>query len=212
MLPHPNNRCPSAARNATPYSPIIPVEPARKNVRAAVFCAVATPLHGSHIDLHLRFLKNYPSGKGCFSTLSGSFMELLLNLAWLLLALPAFCLWRGSRNSCAEHKSSSLQCLLALGCALVILFPVVSATDDLIAMRTEMEESPISKRSIRLTSHDKASAWNARSQTASALLGTSWSFALATEHRELPKSLSISPPAAPSILPAGRAPPVSCIA
>jgi len=139
-------------------------------------------------------------------------MELLLNLAWLLLALPAFCLWRGSRNACAEHKSSSLQCLLALGCALVILFPVVSATDDLIAMRTEMEESPISKRSIRLASHDKAFVWNARLQAPPALLGTPWSFALATEQRDLPKNPSLYAPAAPLILPAERAPPVSCLA
>ena len=93
-------------------------------------------------------------------------MELLLNLAWLLLALPAFWLWRGSR--CARHrrKFTALQCLLALGCMLVILFPVVSATDDLRAMRNEMEESPASKRTIRQASNDKASAWKWQSPPA----------------------------------------------
>ena len=85
------------------------------------------------------------------------FMELLLNLAWLLLALPAFWLWRGSRTARAAASSAPLQCLLALACMLVILFPVVSATDDLRAMRTEMEESPASKRAIRQASHDKTS-------------------------------------------------------
>jgi len=72
-------------------------------------------------------------------------MELLLNLAWLLLLVPAYWLWRrgGATRACG-----SLPCLLTLACVLVILFPVVSATDDLLAMRTEMEESPISKRSL----------------------------------------------------------------
>ncbi len=92
-------------------------------------------------------------------------MELLLNLAWLLLALPAYWLWRSSRTA-AGHKFSSLQCLLALGCMLVILFPVISATDDLLAMRSEMEESPASKRSVRQTSHDKVSSWKWQSPPA----------------------------------------------
>ena len=73
-------------------------------------------------------------------------MELLLNLAWLLLALPAFWLWRRSTAASVGRKFTALQCVLALGCMLVILFPVVSATDDLRAMRNETEESPISKR------------------------------------------------------------------
>ena len=49
-------------------------------------------------------------------------MELLLNLAWLLLALPAYWLWR--ERSSARVGRRSLQCLLSLGCMLVILFPV----------------------------------------------------------------------------------------
>ncbi len=86
-------------------------------------------------------------------------MELLLNLAWLLLALPAFWLWRGSATASVDRKFTALQCVLALGCTLVVLFPVVSATDDLRAMRNETEESSISKRSLRQASNDKASCW-----------------------------------------------------
>jgi len=81
-------------------------------------------------------------------------MELLLNLAWLLLALPAFWLW------CKRHSTrrfSSLQALLALTCLLVILFPIVSATDDLRAMRAEMEELPVSKRALRQASTERSS-------------------------------------------------------
>jgi hypothetical protein len=86
-------------------------------------------------------------------------MELFLNLLWLLLALPAYCLWRDSRDSRRNGGPSPLQCLLALGCVLVLLFPVVSATDDLHAMRAEMEES--SKRGIRPAS-DKSNAAQSR--------------------------------------------------
>ncbi|HEY4905485.1 MAG TPA: hypothetical protein VIH89_18545 [Candidatus Sulfotelmatobacter sp.] len=87
-------------------------------------------------------------------------MELLLNLVWLLLALPAYCLWRNSRDSRKSGSPSPFQCLLALGCALVLLFPVVSATDDLHAMRAEMEES--SKRSIRQAGGEKSSVGDSR--------------------------------------------------
>lgn len=78
-------------------------------------------------------------------------MELLLNLAWLLLAMPAYWLWRRPD----KHPASSLQCLLTLGCALVLLFPVVSATDDLHAMRPEMEESSLIKRALRNAGTEK---------------------------------------------------------
>ena len=85
-------------------------------------------------------------------------MELLLNLAWLLLALPAYWLWRGSRSADAGRRFASIQILLALGCLLVILFPVISASDDLQAMRSEMEETPASKRSACQKSGEKTSS------------------------------------------------------
>jgi len=66
-------------------------------------------------------------------------MELFLNLAWLLLAVPAFLLWRSSRSGSGAHKSSFV--LLVLACTLAILFPVVSASDDIQAMRPEIEEA-----------------------------------------------------------------------
>jgi hypothetical protein len=74
-------------------------------------------------------------------------MELLLNLCWLSLLLPAWLLWRqrtastGSGSSAGSLAGRPLVFVCALGCALVLLFPVISATDDLHAMRPEMEES-----------------------------------------------------------------------
>jgi hypothetical protein len=86
-------------------------------------------------------------------------MELLLNLAWLLLSLPAYWLWRRS-----ARRFSPLQCLLALGCVLVLLFPVISASDDLHAICAEMEDSSSSKRTVRQSGSDRNSAWVNRLQ------------------------------------------------
>lgn len=91
-------------------------------------------------------------------------MELLLNLAWMLLALPAYWLWRDSRT--ASRKFQPSHSLLALGCMLVILFPVISATDDLHAMRAEMEESPNSKRGACQAASDKSSTPKSLAQPA----------------------------------------------
>ena len=136
-------------------------------------------------------------------------MELLLNLAWLLLAVPAYWLWRGSRIVGARRYFSALQCLLALGCLLVILFPVISATDDLCAMRAEIEESPASKRGIRQAGNDKPSAWHSHLQTLPALLGAFKSPALNLEWGELRFGSPGTVPAEHLMLHPGRAPPAS---
>lgn len=131
-------------------------------------------------------------------------MELLLNLAWLLLALPAWWLWRGHRPG---HKFSSMQCLLALGCLLVVLFPVISATDDLCAMRAEIEESPAGKRNIHHANSDRPSGWKWQSPPALAASGI---FLVVNDEgwQSLP-NLPASVSAAPAIVRAGRAPPNS---
>jgi len=68
-------------------------------------------------------------------------MELLLNLFWLALALPGVWLWRrqseGARN---WQRPGCARALLLIGCSLVLLFPIVSASDDLHAMQGEMDE------------------------------------------------------------------------
>ena len=102
-------------------------------------------------------------------------MELLLNLLWLLLAMPAFWLWRYSRTASEGGKFHAVQSLLALGCLLVILFPVVSATDDLHAMRAEMEESQ-SKRSICQSTSDKPCSSKWQSQPAVTTAPASFAF------------------------------------
>jgi hypothetical protein len=99
-------------------------------------------------------------------------MELLLNLAWILLALPAYWLWRDSRTASRRFRPS--HCLLALACTLVVLFPVISATDDLHAMRAEMEESPNGKRGCQSGS-DRSSASKSAAQPALNVASTHFS-------------------------------------
>ncbi len=132
-------------------------------------------------------------------------MELLLNLVWLLLALPAYWLWRNSKIASSRRRCTSLQCLLALGCMLVILFPVISATDDLRAMRAEMEESPASKRSARQSSGEKPSTWKWQAQPA--LQRNVTSFVAQDQGWQILPTVLPSLPATPPIRQMGRAPP-----
>jgi hypothetical protein len=136
-------------------------------------------------------------------------MELLLNLAWVLLVLPAYWLWRGDAGARAARRVSPLQGLLALGCGLVLLFPVVSASDDLHAMRAEMEDSSISKHTVRQAGSEKNSAWVNRLQGPAAAV-TSVVRLAAPETRLLEVSVVESTPLARAwVLRAGRAPPLS---
>lgn len=130
-------------------------------------------------------------------------MELLLNLAWVLLALPAYWLWRDS--STASRKFRPSHCLLALGCALVVLFPVISATDDLHAMRAEMEESPNGKRGGCQAGSDKSSASRSPAQPALNVASTSFS-AGDWVWCEVP-SVGVSAATIPHIVRATRGPP-----
>src|SRR5690348_4275263 len=85
-------------------------------------------------------------------------MELFLNLGWLILVVPAIWLWQRERVS---RKSRRLYSVLSLGCILMLLFPVISATDDLYAISQETEESSSSpsKRTVTQAAGDKAPCW-----------------------------------------------------
>ena len=77
-------------------------------------------------------------------------MELLLNLFWLLLALSALAILR-RQPSCALNANSVCRprLFLLLGCLLALLFPVVSATDDLHPINQEIEDSVSSKHAVK---------------------------------------------------------------
>lgn len=135
-------------------------------------------------------------------------MELLLNLVWLLLAVPAYWLWRESGQGHSRRNFNALQVLLALGCAIVLLFPVISATDDLHAMRAEIEEPSSSKRSVRQASHDKNSTSNVRLSTPPAVVESFAKFAPDIERAGITLPLKSYLPVEPVFSNAGRAPPV----
>jgi len=86
-------------------------------------------------------------------------MELLLNLLWLTLALPALWMWRYESVRAQNcRRFARVRPFLLFGCVLMLLFPVVSATDDLHALRQEMEESSPSKRLVKQAAADKSLA------------------------------------------------------
>jgi len=70
-------------------------------------------------------------------------MEVLLNTIWLLVAVSAYLLWRPERfkGTVGERGHGRSLAVLALACALVLLFPVISLTDDLHAEQEPMEDS-----------------------------------------------------------------------
>lgn len=69
-------------------------------------------------------------------------MEVLLNTIWLLIALGAFLFRRpGKFNGSPTDRGHGVFETVALACALVLLFPVISLTDDLHSAQVAMEDS-----------------------------------------------------------------------
>jgi len=122
--------------------------------------------------------------------------------------LPAYWLWRHEVATARRgQRPDSLSCLLALACVLVLLFPVVSATDDLHAMRAEMEEPGATKRTIQSAASDKASTPHVRLHAPPAALAEQVSFSLSVENRKSSCAEPTLLPAAPLCTRASRAPP-----
>jgi hypothetical protein len=101
-------------------------------------------------------------------------MELLLNLLWLALAFPAFWMWRNEPvflENCRGLRR--VRPFVLLGCILMLLFPVVSATDDLQAMRQEIEESSASR--VVRSGGEKSHPGLSNTGSLPALINSSWS-------------------------------------
>jgi hypothetical protein len=68
-------------------------------------------------------------------------LELLLNIVWVLIVTASLLFWR-RLSSASDHCSRRpVTALVALVCILVLLFPVISATDDLHVAEFAMEDS-----------------------------------------------------------------------
>jgi hypothetical protein len=88
-------------------------------------------------------------------------MELLLNLLWLMLALPAVLIWRhGLTSTRALRRFPRSRSFVLLSCLLALLFPIVSATDDLHPIRAEIEESGPSKRVVKQAPGPNSPTWS----------------------------------------------------
>lgn len=64
-------------------------------------------------------------------------MELFLNLVWLFVSLLLVITWMRSERS--AHKKFKWSTVIALLLLVALLFPVISMTDDLIAINTASE-------------------------------------------------------------------------
>ena len=70
-------------------------------------------------------------------------MELVLNLAWVLLATLMFCLWLRIASRTGGGRRMQF---VALAVLLLILFPVISVTDDLQAVQNPAETDSCQRR------------------------------------------------------------------
>jgi hypothetical protein len=69
-------------------------------------------------------------------------MEFGLNLFWLLLAAASFALWRREPGVRPRGRAgASARSAITLACALAVLFPVISLTDDLHGEQAAVEDS-----------------------------------------------------------------------
>jgi hypothetical protein len=74
-------------------------------------------------------------------------VEALLNIFWLLLALTGvhFLVRCGIRR---DRDSTPWRAVLALFCAVVLLFPAISCSDDMHPMQATLEDAAVSRRQI----------------------------------------------------------------
>jgi hypothetical protein len=133
-------------------------------------------------------------------------VEVLLNLCWLLLIGLAFGFWVRHRRD-----SKSLRLALALACLCVLLFPVISATDDLHAMRQEAEEFGSAKKTLHQSSSHGPGEHDLSAPPA--LLGTVFQAPLYIETCGLVSVLQTAAPlTAWTTISPSRAPPSSLLA
>ena len=78
-------------------------------------------------------------------------MELALNLLWLVISACALAYWLRLRSE-QENAPGMLRSLVVLGCAVLLLFPSISVTDDLHFSSDAVEASTFSVRKAHATS------------------------------------------------------------
>ncbi|HTM36763.1 MAG TPA: hypothetical protein VL156_08450 [Terriglobales bacterium] len=83
-------------------------------------------------------------------------MELLLNLVWILIGGIALWSFLGSPT---RGQKQFLCALVALFCAVLLLFPAISVSDDLNSQAFVSEDSNVSKRLLSAAQASTAEYW-----------------------------------------------------
>lgn len=134
-------------------------------------------------------------------------MELVLNLLWLTLAAVAFCkVWLQRRVQASTMRHSTVTALLAVSCILFLLFPIVSASDDLHGDQALAEDAI--KRVSRSVSHLQQVKQAADTWTFLRLLSLLSVFFLVRLSVWGPLAVSTEPIGGHCLAKVGRAPPV----
>jgi hypothetical protein len=116
-------------------------------------------------------------------------LELFLNLVWLTISLVLVCGWL--RAVKAGDAKAEWKTLVALSLLLVLLFPVISITDDLVAMTATMEGEHMVRR-LEMSPVNLASVDPFYTVALTALLFASIAFLSALLTRVRPRSLAIA--------------------
>src|ERR1035438_2059956 len=98
---------------------------------------------GLHVGMVLwPISEDEPIGDSLLNYSQTNCMELLLNLLWVAMALAAFCVFTWKRRAASQlPKVPYAKALLGLACVLVLLFPVISASDDLHPTQAVLEDA-----------------------------------------------------------------------
>ncbi len=83
-------------------------------------------------------------------------MELLLNLCWVGLTFAAFGLWLARRDASAGARRTVAIEFLALAAAAILLFPLISLSDDLQAEPVMAEGRTLSAPALKSWGNDRA--------------------------------------------------------
>jgi hypothetical protein len=132
-------------------------------------------------------------------------MELLLNLIWLALGMGSLLIFLRCRPRSSLASLPYRQSLLALACALLLLFPVVSASDDLHPAQALLEDA--TKRVQQLTSPLQASHGGPANAILPLLPALSALFAFSVWQPWRPVEAKTHALTGYRLFPAGRAPP-----
>jgi hypothetical protein len=137
-------------------------------------------------------------------------MELALNLVWVCLAVSGFALLGSNYARASEHsvrQANNQQKIMAMSCALIILFFVVSMTDDLHDQEIFVEDSK-SLRAMASTGSLPHSSPQAATCVFVVLSAFACSSYLPALRRLVERSNALSATALHAEPPCGRAPPV----